>query len=135
MLEEGKMKRGKMLLGGCVAVVAAVGLYCGYGAYGRARAYNVQSCMGAVMHLDRANVDACVEPAISQVYLTFSRPTRLDAFRRVVAEVQGVDMHNSRTDDSGRIFALVFYMSRTSDVIFISDVATAIDNPALYQND
>ena len=115
--------------------VAALGLMGGnitYHSYRVARAYDVNSCKTPVMHLEKASTDVCLEPNISWVDLTFERSVKQDAFVHAISSIKGIDLATSRSDEKEKLFRIVFYMSRTSDSDFISDLSAAIDNPELF---
>lgn len=115
--------------------VAALGLLGGktaYHSYRVARAYDVNSCKTPVMHLEKAGATVCLEPNISWVDLTFEHPVQKDAFVYAISSIKGIDLATSRSDEKEKLFRIVFYMSRTSDTKFITDLSAAIDDPNLY---
>ena len=115
--------------------VGALGLLGGktaYHSYRVARAYDVNRCKTPVMHLEKAGANVCLEPNISWVDLTFERPVQKDAFVNAISSIEGIDLATSRSDEKEKLFRIVFYMSRTSDTNFITDLSAAIDDPNLY---
>jgi hypothetical protein len=118
-----------------IASVCAIGYggWIGYKSYQVRQAYNVQNCGTPIMHLDRADVAVCLEPNISWVDLTLGRSARINAFTHAIAQIPGVDLETSRTDDRHKLFRIVYYMSETSDGQFITNLVAAINKPGLYE--